>query len=104
MKKRYQVLSHILFLSTLLLYAMGTQAQWSTASLSQARFGLSATSAGGKAFFAGGYGQISSLQIQTNRVDIYDTATNTWSTATLSQGRNHLSATSAGGKAFFAGG
>ena len=56
MEKLYQPISQLLLLTALLLQAMGTQAQWSTASLSQARDGLSATSAGGKAFFAGGMG------------------------------------------------
>ena len=62
---------------------------------------MSATSAGGKAFFAGG----ETISFSNSaRVDIYNTATNTWSTANLSQARYNLSATSAGGKAFFAGG
>jgi autotransporter-associated beta strand protein len=73
---------------------------WTTATLSKARYFLSATSAGNKVLFAGGCGSSK----ETNAVDIYDAASGTWSTATLSQARFHLSAASAGGKAFFAGG
>ena len=74
---------------------------WSTASLSAPRSSLSATSADGMAFFAGGYyagkGYI-------NVVNIYNAASGTWSTATLSQARYRPSAASANGEVFFAGG
>ena len=52
---------------------------WSSATLRQAGEGVVATSAGTKAFFAGGL---------TNNtvVDIYDAETNTWSYTNLSQG------------------
>ena len=73
---------------------------WSTATLSQGRHTLSATSVDGKVFFGGGY----SSNGYSNTVDIYDTATGTWSTASLSQGRDYLAATSAGGKVLFGGG
>ena len=55
MKKRYQSILQVLLLLALLLGAGGTHAQWSTATLSQPRYELSATSAGGKVFIAGGY-------------------------------------------------
>ena len=82
---------------------------WSTASpsspssLSLGRAWISATSAGGKVFFAGGSnGAIS------DAVDVYDTSagsTGTWSAMTpLSQGGECMGATSAGSKVFFAGG
>ncbi|MCY7350052.1 MAG: T9SS type A sorting domain-containing protein [Cytophagaceae bacterium] len=100
MKKHYQVLSLILLLSALLLQVTDTQAQWSTASLSQPRSSIGATSAGGKVFFAGGGGPPGT----SNVVDIYDTVTNIWSTATLSQARSGVGATNTGGKVFFAGG
>jgi len=73
---------------------------WSTSNLSQARSSLSATSAGNKVFFGGGYTGSAS----NNVVDIYDTSTGAWSTATLSQARQQLAATSAGGQVFFGGG
>ena len=72
---------------------------WTTATLSQARTGLAATSVGSKAMFAGGDGFD-----RSNVVDMYDDATGLWSTATLSQARRGLAATSAGSKALFAGG
>ena len=71
-----------------------------TANLSQARYYLSATTVGNKAFFAGG----AHASGYSNVVDIYDADTGLWSTDTLSQGRYYLSATSVGSKAIFAGG
>ncbi|HEY5691897.1 MAG TPA: FG-GAP-like repeat-containing protein [Cyclobacteriaceae bacterium] len=79
-----------------------SHAQWTTATLSQARSNLSATSVGTKVFFAGGLGL--SANSYSNVVDIYDNSTNLWSTATLSQARADLSAASVGTKIFFAGG
>jgi autotransporter-associated beta strand protein len=73
---------------------------WTTATLSQARQNLSATSAGGLVFFAGG----DTSSGDSNVVDIYNTSTSVWSTATLSQARNQLAATSVGNQVFFAGG
>ena len=76
---------------------------WSTATLSQAREGLSATSAGGMVFFGGGFTQSNDTD-PSNVVDIYNTSTGTWSTATLSQARGDLTSTSAGNQVFFGGG
>ncbi|MBD2699146.1 hypothetical protein IC229_00740 [Spirosoma sp. BT702] len=73
---------------------------WTTANLSEGRRLLTATSAAGKVFFAGG----TSSSGFSSVVDIYDVATDTWSTANLSQARRYLSATSVGSKAFFGGG
>jgi formylglycine-generating enzyme required for sulfatase activity len=73
---------------------------WTTATLSQGRCVLAATSAGGKAFFGGGYIGSGVSDV----VDIYDTATGAWSTKTLSQARDWLSAASVGGKVVFGGG
>ena len=92
---------------------------WSTASLSQARGALAATTVGTKAIFAGGCSFVDSfyyidsfpsivsydfLQGALSQVDIYDSATNSWSTASLSLARGALAATSVGTKALFAGG
>ena len=74
---------------------------WSTARLSVPRRDMAATSAGTKAFFAGGWtgtGEVSAV------VDIYDAATGVWSTDVLVQPRRNLAATSVGTKALFAGG
>jgi len=90
-------------LTTFLLFiTFASQAQWSTATLSQARSDLSSASIGSKAFFAGG--TIGGTAGVSNVVDIYDNSTNTWSTATLSAARGQLVATSVGSKVFFAGG
>ena len=73
---------------------------WSTASLSQARYGLAAASVGNKVLFGGG----SEGNVYSKVVDIYDTSTGVWSTANLSQARLWPSATSVGNKVLFAGG
>ena len=73
---------------------------WSTATLSQPRSSLAATTVGAKALFAGG----DALQGRSDVVDIYDDATGTWSAATLSRARSALAATTVGTKAMFAGG
>ncbi len=79
----------------------GRTEQWSTATLSQARTGLAATTVGQKAIFAGGtFGHHEA----SNVVDIYDVGTGQWSTATLLQARHSLVATTVGNKALFAGG
>ena len=68
----------------------------------QARYGIAATSVGTKAFFAGGH--IYAPPYITNRIDIYDSSTNSWSTASLSQARYNAVAVTVGTKAIFAGG
>ncbi len=77
-----------------------------TATLSEGRWGLAATTVGDKAIFAGGLWDydISGNPISSDVVDIYDAQTGTWSTASLSQARFLLAGTSVGDKAFFAGG
>ncbi len=75
-----------------------------TASLSTDRTSLAATSAGGKAFFAGGLKFLPLPITWSATVDIYDTSSGTWSTDVLSQARDALAATSLGNKAIFAGG
>jgi len=83
---------------------------WSTATLSNARCQLAATSlvtnretGDGLAFFAGGLNP-SGVGTAYNTVDIYDTSTGKWSSATLTTERNSPGATSVGGLALFAGG
>ena len=73
---------------------------WSTATLSQARMNLSATSVDGKVFFGGGHNSGGYSAV----VDIFDAGTLTRTTTSLSQARLGLAATSAGGKVFFGGG
>jgi hypothetical protein len=64
---------------------------------------MTAATLGDKVFFAGGY-YWDNGQHFSNRVDIYNTTTNTWSTASLSESRQGLCATTAGNKIYFAGG
>lgn len=75
---------------------------WSTATLSEARNGISATTAGNKIIFAGG--DYFGWQPVSNTIDIYDAATNTWTASTLSESRAGISAFTIGDKAFFVGG
>ncbi len=76
--------------------------QWSIPDvLSIPRFALSAVSKDHKALFAGGV--IYNLTCY-NRVDIYDTQTETWSTATLSLSRGAMASAVVGDLAIFAGG
>jgi hypothetical protein len=78
-----------------------TTGQWSTAALSAARWSPAATSAGGRALFAGG---TTSASTASAAADLYDPATNQWSTATLSEARTFVAAASVGRIAVFAGG
>jgi hypothetical protein len=57
---------------------------WSTASLSETRIGFTATTAGNKIYFAGGWNlnPVVSSSASAN-IDIYDDATGTWSTSVL---------------------
>ncbi|MBK6832024.1 MAG: hypothetical protein IPG92_15415 [Flavobacteriales bacterium] len=57
---------------------------WSTATLSQPRWGLAAAVAGTKVLFAGGQNN----SIASDRVDIYDLNTSMWSIASLSVARS----------------
>jgi hypothetical protein len=79
---------------------------WSTAELSQARFGMAVAVLGNKIFFAGGFyfNSVNTIEYSSLRIDIYDAATNTWSTAELSKGRYSIAAVAAGNKVVFAGG
>lgn len=90
------------------IYDAATNA-WSTAELSQARFGMAAVTAGSKVFFAGGkVGDGVFMWTDTDwgtyytTVDIYDAATNTWSVAHLSEPRAGIAAATVGHKVFFA--
>jgi kelch-like protein 20 len=73
---------------------------WSTAELSEARYGIAAASIANKIIFAGGYGSNNA----SNRIDIYDVMANTWSTASLSEPRSNAVVATVGNKLLFAGG
>jgi kelch-like protein 20 len=74
---------------------------WTTATLSQPRYLLSAASAGGKAYFAGGY---SDGSVQSAVVDVYDLNAGTWSTMNLPNARHSFVAASANDNVVFGGG
>jgi hypothetical protein len=75
-----------------------------TASLSQARSYIAATSVGTKAIFAGGISsQIAGASVFDD-VDVFDATNNGWTTTHLALARGSISAASADAKAVFAGG
>ena len=84
------------------LYNFTTQ-QWSTASLSEARGFVAASSLYGKIYIAGG---MRDDNTPSDRVDIFDPETNTWTIASLCEPRAFFgeNAATACGKIFFAGG
>lgn len=84
------------------IYDVSTGA-WSTAELSQARWGLTAVAAGNKVYFAGGTGLSGSSVKQSSRIDVYDLAADTWTTMELPRPGWYSSIANADG-VFFAGG
>lgn len=93
-----------LFISLLCLSASIVQAQWTTATLSQARWNLATAVINEKIFFAGG-NIINGGSVQvTNRVDIYNRTTGEWSVAQLSEARSNVRAFTIGSRVFFCGG
>ncbi|MDQ3847050.1 MAG: hypothetical protein M3342_24005, partial [Bacteroidota bacterium] len=78
--------------------------QWSTAELSQGRFGMAAVTVRNKIFFAGGQFGDGAWDQLFSTVDIYDASTNTWSVAALSEARGYIAGATVGNKLFFAGG
>jgi hypothetical protein len=72
-----------------------------TTTLSEARYGLVATSSNELVFFAGGY---NSTEQASDRVDIYNVTSGSWTTATLSIPRDYLAATSSQNLVLFGGG
>ncbi len=71
---------------------------WTTATLSQPRDSLAATSVGDLVLFGGGltYDPVTLIYSNSDRVDIYNSTSKTWSTATLSVPRSVLAATTVG--------
>ena len=76
---------------------------WSTAELSDARWGLTAVATGTKVYFAGGTGVSGSRAAQSSRIDVYDVAADSWSTLELPRPGWYSSVVGAGG-IYFAGG
>lgn len=76
---------------------------WSTAELSEARWGLTAAAAGNKVYFAGGTAVSGTRPTQTSRIDVYDLAADSWSTLELPRPGWYSSVVGAGG-IYFAGG
>ncbi|GAB3937734.1 Kelch repeat-containing protein [Larkinella terrae] len=100
MKKSLLFAQFIGVFSLWLLSISDATAQWTTSSVSQSRNKLAGASAGGKAFFGGGFEGLEA----TDKVDIYTISGDSWSTANLSEKRGALTATASPDSVFFAGG
>lgn len=92
--------THGSFPATVDIYDLGTST-WSKTQLSEGREGLSATTAGGKIYFAGG---LSNNLSSSNKIDIYNGNDATWSESTLSQARGYMASITIGDKIYWAGG
>jgi len=80
---------------------------WTTASLSEARSYLAATSVNGVALFGGGIcgSNINCYSSGFSKVvDLWNSSTNSWTISSLSLARSYLAATSVNGVALFGGG
>jgi N-acetylneuraminic acid mutarotase len=80
---------------------------WSTASLSERKRGEhSAVTIGNKIYFAGGetWNLNNNYYYASNKVDIYDNATNTWTTSSMQEGKLNFASIAYGGKIYWAGG
>lgn len=80
---------------------------WSIASLGEARADISAVTANGKVYFAGGSAGINAINGflgASRHVDIYDEATATWSVSLLAAERTKMAGIPVGNKIFWAGG
>jgi hypothetical protein len=78
--------------------------QWSTAQLSQARWGIVTATVGRRVLFAGGLSGRAPNVAYWDTVDIYDDATGQWSTARLAEPRRVDAVAVVGSRAIFAGG
>lgn len=96
--KKVKFLLALLTLATFQKIAAQT---WTTSQMSIARYWLSAAANQQKMVAAGGI--LSSFE-ESNRVDIFDAATNKWTTKSLSKGRYAMPAVAAGKKIVIAGG
>ena len=75
---------------------------WSTASLSEAKIGFTATTAGNKVYFTGG--DLYNSGPASTKIDIYDNTTNSWSTSNLNCPKAFHAAIFRSGKLYWAGG
>ena len=73
---------------------------WSTASLSEGRTDLSATTSGNKIYFSGGKNNTA----VSWRIDIFDGASNTWDTTHLMEPKMSMAAIAVGNNLYWAGG
>ena len=85
-------------ITTVDIYDLSTSS-WSTAQLSEARGGITATTINNKVYFAGGW----TGSTNSTKIDIYDNASNSWSTNSLNITTGVTSASNAAGKIYWSG-
>lgn len=86
-----------------------TSNTWSTAQLSETkRAGHSSVAIDNKIYFAGGevwnFSQNGNYWYVSNKVDVYDNATNTWATSSMQEGKLYFAGITSGSKIIWAGG
>ena len=96
--------SCLIFLAVIVCTLDTISAQWSTLQLSDPRVAPAGVYAAGKVFFAGGYTQYTPSYINSNKISIYDIASQTWLPDTLSEARNGIATAVVGDQVIFAGG
>jgi hypothetical protein len=95
--KKFTLLSAILLCTVWIAYG-----QWTSTSLSEAKWDMGSASLGSKAWFAGGYIESGS---ETSQVEVYDVSTGQWNIEyNLSFARGTSVGIACGSKVFFAGG
>jgi len=72
---------------------------WSTASLTEPKYGISAVTLNNKVYFSGGF----AFTNISNRVEIFDNANNSWSLDSMYERKSHHGGIAAGDKIFWAG-
>jgi hypothetical protein len=94
---------------TIDIYDLATNT-WSTAELSEPKTGLTAVTTNNKVYFAGGIKGWNSLPnssfewVASNKIDVYDNATNTWSTSSMNESRYYAAGINVNDKIYWAGG
>jgi hypothetical protein len=91
------------------IYDLATNA-WSTANMSEGKDALTAVAANNKVYFAGGITGWKPLAnnffdyIVSNRIDVYDNATDSWSTSALNESKYYFAGIAVGNNIYWAGG
>jgi hypothetical protein len=94
----------LLLSAFLLCLALVSTGQWTQTLLLEAKIRMGGATLGTKAFFAGGESVLGSNWFETDKVEIYDLATDTWQLDYLTQARTFTIGVTCRDRVFFAGG